>query len=184
MAVYSVEVAGPHNEYVRFGATGEKLRGRWDFRNTTHRDLSDPMKHLSRAASVIPGIILSLDTTKRVAKRIDPLVDTESGRKIMASINSVFERFSATFGGKKRGLEQSVYEELTDDQVKEWGYYMRQMLDTGLAVQVPGSADLPPLEDIRKKWVGKRRNDPFAVVRRDGEEKFIDEVADKKAVTA
>lgn len=181
MATYSVEIAGSKNEYVKFAPTKERLRGRWDFRNTAHKDLSETLKHISRVAPVIPGIILSLDTTKRIARRVDPLIETETGRKIMGDINSVLRRHTQEFGGEKHGLETAVHNELSDDDMKEWGYYMRQMIDSGYAQYVPGSAELPPIDDIRKKWLGKRRKDPFANFREDtGSLKYVDEVSDKK----
>jgi hypothetical protein len=182
MATYSVEISGSKNEYVTFAPTRERLRGRWDFRNVSHKDLSDTLKHISRVAPVIPGIVLTLDTTKRLAKRIDPLVETESGRKIMADINSVLRRYQQEFGGEKRGMDASVQEEMSDDNMKEWAYYMRQMIDSGFAQYVPGSTELPKLDEIRKNWVGKRRESPFGNGRPENM-KYVDVVEGKKAAT-
>lgn len=182
MAKYSIEVAGPGNEYTVFIPTKTRLRGRWDFRNTSHRRPSEELGELSRVAPVIPGILISLDTTTRKGQHVDPLKETDGGRKVLASVNAVQRRYSPVGEGDKKAYETQIFEELTNDQIKEWMFYMRSLVDQNLAQYVPGSTELPDIQTIRKTVVGKRRKDPMANSREDtSEEKFVDEVTDKKA---
>ena len=184
MAKYSIEIQGPQNNYALFIPTKERLRGRWDFRNTTHRDLSEELKEIARVAGVIPGRVVSLDTAAKKGSIIDPLKETADGRKIMAAINDIYRRYSVSSGGQKSPHETQEYE-LDQDTVKEWMFYMRSLVDQGLAQYVPGTTELPDIDTIRKTVVGKRRKDPLSNSRDDdGGTKYTDEVSDKKAVNA
>lgn len=182
MPVFSIEIAGPRNECVLFTPTGETIRGRWDFRNTAHRDLGEALKHVFIAAPIIPGMILRIDTDARSAKRIDPLKETEEGKAILAKINAVFLMYKQVFGGPKEAHETVEYNELTTDQIKEWVFYIRSLLDNKMATLIPGSDTPPTLLQIRKEWPGKRRKDPLGNNRDDDDDstRFVDEVKETR----
>ena len=186
MAKYSIEIAGPQNEYVLFVPTKDRLRGRWDWSNVTHRDTSEELKEIARVTrSGIPGRVVSLDTSAKRGSIVDPLKETAEGRKMLEAMNSVYRRYSASSGGEKAANETQVFEDLDQDNIKEWLFYMRSLVDQGYARHVPGSTELPDLQTIRRSIPGKRRKDPLANSREDtGEVKFVDEVTDAKAVKA
>jgi hypothetical protein len=143
-----IEIAAPLNRQVRFGPTGETLRGHWSHAVTGGRSVHESISQLHSVAPEIPGIYLSLDVHARVAKRYDPLRDTEEGRQLWAKIDDVLKRFPEALG-QMQPWDAAVYTELDDNQVKTWLYEMRKLVDDGLARVVPGSMPMPDRERIR-----------------------------------
>lgn len=188
MAKYSIEIASSQNGGTVFVPTKEKLRGRWDFRNTAHlsfkREGVEDVKIIARQTPVIPGIIISLDTSAKTGTTIDPLVSTEDGRKILASINNVIKEH-AGIRTEKKGHEPATFK-LNQDGVKAWMFYMRSLVDGDLAQYVPGSEKLPNVDEIKESVPGKLRRDPMFDYREYGEAfpEYVNEVADKKSVGA
>lgn len=167
MARFIIEVAGPRNESAMFNPIGqERLRGRWSHAKVAHRnkgqgEAGELLKELSLVAETIPGLLISLDTDKREGMIVDPLGELPDGRQIHAKIKPLFDRYTSNpldCGCDPR--PRSTYSDLSVDQIKEWAFYMRAMLDCQQAIEVPGTAKLPKKEEISTKWPGKRRRDP------------------------
>lgn len=158
MPKYTIEVAGPHNEYLLFQPTHERLRGRWDNALVGHRDKGEMMKGLSRV-HIIPGLYISLDTDKREGCRFDPLNTTEEGKRIWEQVSQVVREHKTEFGGEQKPWEPALYRDLTADQIKDWLWAMTSAFNAGYVRLVAGSPPLPTLDQIRK-LPGKRTRDP------------------------
>lgn len=157
MAKYSIEICGPRCESVIFNPTGTRVRGRWDFAQNAHRDKAEVMKALAYEVPQIPGKIIALDTDERKGRIFDPL-STGAGAAILAKVNEIFKGHGTVMEeGRAHPSEDST---LTVDSVKDWLYWMRRLVDAKLAVIVPGSLDLPALDDIRA-MPGRRLADPL-----------------------
>lgn len=164
MPQYGIEINGPHNENAVFSPTSTRLRGRWEMAKVAHRDrekshAGEAYKALAVRVAVIPGIYILLDTDKRAGTIMDPMAETKEGKDILAEVNAVFKEYPAFFGGQIEPVAKTTTA-LTIDQVKTWANYMRQMVDSGLAKGVGGTAVLPPRPEIAL-WPGKRRRDPL-----------------------
>lgn len=185
MAKFTVEISCKNNESVIFNPTKERLRGRLDSRNTAGRRPLPVQQEIFSRVSLIPGILVELDTDKQTGRCIDPLGETASGREILETINSVMRRNQATTGGEKKAWEPTTHK-LNQDRIKEWAFHMRSLIDCECAVYVPGSQELPTCEKIATEWKGKMRRDPLWDSREYSPEfpQYINEVADKTKVTA
>lgn len=155
MAVYSIEVNGPRDESIIFAPTQTKVRGRWDFRRSAHRDKSESMKRLAFEVPVIPGKIISLNTEAKAGCIVDPLASGE-GAKILEKINLIA---SETGGTETKAHPREDYK-LDVHGMKDWIYWMRRKLDSNEATLCEGSTEIPTLEEIAD-WPGRRLADPF-----------------------
>lgn len=159
MPQYAIEIAGPNNDRVLFPPLGAVIRGRWDQAKTAHLDKGEAMRALALVAHTIPGRMIAVDTDKMLGKVVDPL-GHESNKGLLEKLNAVFKAHSLVFGGGVKPYEDQTVS-LTVDTVKDWLYWMRRLVDNGMAQEVgAGYKSLPPLEDIRK-MPGKRRADPL-----------------------
>lgn len=156
MAVYVIEINGPQNESAIFLPLRQRLRGRWDFSKTHHREKSDEMRSLAVAAPVIPGICVALDTEKRQGVVFDSLAETEQGREVFRRIQQVYERFPAVFDQKIETWPKAEHK-LNVDEAKTWAHYMRQLVTDGYATSL--KTELPSAEQIAR-WPGRRLRDP------------------------
>lgn len=155
MAEYSIEISGPRDESIIFAPTQTKVRGRWDFQRTAHRDKLDSMKRLAYEVPVIPGKVIALNTSTKQGCIFDPL-STGEGAKILEKINAIAKEF----GDPESKAHPREDYKLDANGVKDWLYWMRRKLDNNEAVLVPGSAELPTLAEIAE-LPGRRLADPF-----------------------
>ncbi len=155
MAQYSIEVNGPKDESIIFAPTQTKVRGRWDFQRTAHRDKSEVLKRLAYEVPMIPGKVIALDSDAKKGCIFDPLGSGE-GKAILEKINAI----AKDTGGEVTAAHPTENYVLDVHGVKEWLYWMRRQVDAGMATVVPGSANLPTLEQIAE-LPGRRRADPF-----------------------
>jgi hypothetical protein len=185
MAKYAIEISGSLNERIVFQPTRLVIRGRWDRRNHAGRRELPLQQALFSRVQVIPGQVIELDTSAMVGRVIDPLESTQSGRAILQQINDIFKSHRMESGGEKRGKETET-NQLDKDGVKEWAFHMRNLMDAGMAIPVPGSVELPDSKKILSTWAGKIRSSPLSE-RIEFTEKYpqyLHEVEDKKAVAS
>lgn len=157
MAKYSIEINGPRCESVIFNPTGMRVRGRWEFAKNAHRDKAEVLKTLAFDVPVIPGKIIALDVDDKKGRIIDPLSSGE-GAAILKKVNEVFKDHGTVM---EQGLAHPSEDHvLTTDSVKDWLYWMRRLVDAGLAVVTSQSPELPPLDEIRA-MPGRRLADPL-----------------------
>ena len=145
-----IEICGEKNESVLFSVTNEHLRGRWNSAvsggRATHEALG--ALHAAMPGGYCPGIYLSFNPQERLCKRIDPLLDTDEGKKCWASMERVLKEHESILGNG-RPWPTVLYANLDDTDVKTWAYALRQLIDSKLARYVSGP-QLPPLSDIAK----------------------------------
>lgn len=156
MTIHVIEISGPQNESVIFLPLRQRLRGRWDFSKTHHREKSDEMRSLAVEVPVIPGICIALDTEKKTGTIFDSLAETDQGREVMRRIQGVYERFPFVFGEKVKTWDRAEHQ-LSIDDLKTWAHFMRALVNDGYAVTL--KSELPPQEQIAR-WPGRRRRDP------------------------
>jgi len=168
MPQYMIEVCGPKNDNHSWPMAGlESVRGRWNVANIAHRDMSPGLAALTQAVSVIPGRYICIDTDKQEGMVVDPLAETVEGRAICAKISEVLKRFNGMLEHDTANgvmAHPPVVKYLDVDGVKTWAYQMAQMVESGMAVNVPTAQPLPksggmgraiPPDSIRA-WPGKR----------------------------
>lgn len=175
-----IEVAGPQNNYLIFGPTSQRLRGRRDTAHTAHRSpTTDFMKAMQRI-HIIPGICVAVDTQKPEGKTdirgegviFDPLREDKDGQKIWEQIRDI----EKTHGQSETEPWPTARHPLTNDAIKDWLWAMRRAVDTGAARELPASTKLPSLAEIRA-LPGKRTRDPLNTGRQDKElKRYVDEV--------
>lgn len=157
MAKYSIEINGPRCESVIFAPTGTRVRGRWEFSKNAHRDKAEVLKSLAYNVSTIPGKVIAVDTEEKKGRILDPL-STGEGAKILAKINEVFKEHGTVM---EQGLAHPAEDySLTIDSLKDWLFWMRRLVDAGLAECTSGSTVLPELDEIRA-MPGRRLADPL-----------------------
>lgn len=157
MAKYSIEINGPRCESVIFNPTGMRVRGRWEFAKNAHRDKAEVLKTLAFDVPAIPGKVIALDVEEKKGRIVDPL-STGEGAKILAKVNEVFKDHGTVM---EQGLAHPAEDHvLTVDGVKDWLFWMRRLVDAGLAVVTSQSPELPPIDEIRA-MPGRRLADPL-----------------------
>lgn len=160
VATYKIRIDGPLNEQVGFAPTGDVLRGAWKNSAVASRDKGQAMNALS-AIPVIPGQYISIDTEEGVGLIGDEL-NTDEGKVILKESNRIMSQYPGEFGSAVREAgDDRIHEALTLDNVKDWVFKMRQLVDAGLAKDdSPGAGGLPTCEEVRK-WPGKRTADIY-----------------------
>ncbi|MAT51483.1 MAG: hypothetical protein CMK32_09905 [Porticoccaceae bacterium] len=137
-----------------FGPLSQRLRGRWEANKIVRFPISENsgLAGLMDAAPEIPGMYIWIDLEKRSAGAKDPLECTESGKRIMAKIQSHYKQVESAVVSPAEPIEITG---MTDDQIKDFLYWMRRSVDDGHAVAVANSPELPPMEKI-KQMPGRR----------------------------
>lgn len=143
----SIEICGPQNECVMFDPTQNKLRGRWSHHVSSGRSMHESLSRVQAASSVIPGMCVAITPQAASGRIFDPLRETEAGRDIWKRIAPILKAFE-NFFENGRPVPQKDFASLTADDIKEWLFRMRQLVDTGMAVLTPESAPLPTLAEI------------------------------------
>ncbi len=159
---YKIQIVGPKNERVAFPPVGKVLRGAWYSHVVAMKDKAAPMKELSQIPE-IPGMIVAIDTSKDSEGRskgaiLDGLTSPK-GKAVQERLAEIFQRNTAQLGSNYAPSEREEYE-LYDDEVKDWMYWMRRLVDLGLAEKYGNDPDLPTLDEIRG-MAGKRKGDPW-----------------------
>lgn len=151
---YILEIADDKNRGVIFGPLGVRLRGRWDSAKVAkfQHSESSSLGALYERVPVIPGMFVWIDLDKKAAGAFDPLEKTDNGRKLMDSIRNHYQKNESTV---VRPADEIQIENMNPDQIKDFLYWMRRILDDQKAVVVIGSSELPSLDAI-KKMPGKR----------------------------
>jgi hypothetical protein len=142
----AIEIACPLNRNLLWGPRNIVLRGRWDSHNLTPGDQSQAglLK-----MPVLPGIQLRLDARNRRATITDPLADDEN-RSLLNEANAVHE---AVFGSRFSPWDEVVYEDMSDDALATWMYWMMRAVNAGNARVLDGR--IPQREqDIRRTLPG------------------------------
>ncbi len=155
---YQIQVAGPANEWLVFGPTGQRLRGRCEFARC-QRNWADSVKELAQACPVIPGIILEIDTDRGIGTILDPLKETREGKEIFAKVQAVYQRHPQMFGEEVTPWPKSEHK-LDADGVKTWLWAFRSAVDCNLAIVPASSEPIPKQEDI-SAMPGRRVRDPL-----------------------
>jgi len=185
MARYIIEVAQSQNENHIFAPTRARVRGRWDFSNTAARNLgSEALREMAREVKVIPGQHILLDTDHARGVIYDPLLDTDDGRRVWLKLKGIISRYKHEFGSDLRPHDPSELSNLGADQIKQWLWEMRCLLDGNQAVLVSGSDPVPSFEEIAR-MPGRRLRDPMNTgVQEKDLKKFVDVVPEGKKQTA
>jgi hypothetical protein len=148
MAKYTIEFDGPNNENYRFAPSATTLRGAWRSHRVAHNDMNDAMKSMS-TVPYIPGMRVTLNTDERSATVLDPLATTDEGKQIWEKVLAKIKQHEAFFGAKQRLLPPITKANLTDSEMKTWAYYMAMAVESGYAVVLSDSQQLPSVEQIR-----------------------------------
>jgi hypothetical protein len=165
MPRYAIEIAGPRNERAIFSPIGkERLRGRWNFAKVAHLDKNkaangEALRELSLVAPLIPGLYIVLDTDRRIGSVLDPLGESQEGKRIQAEIKKIVERYRFALECGADPRPKVDYPSLSADDIKTWLFHMRTMVDTGIAEVPSGVAPLPTIAEIRA-MPGRRLRDP------------------------
>lgn len=147
---YVVEVATATNSNVLWPFTQDMMRGRWDFGRTAHRSISqdnEGMKTLAREVRSIPGLYVMVDKDTWTGRLFDPMVETEDGRKIKEKLDKVYKQYPVEFGGQHEMFKTKEVE-LTADTLKHWLEKMVQGVSSEVFVVVPGSEELPTMDEV------------------------------------
>lgn len=182
MPVFSVEVCSGSNDYWIFPPAQMRLRGHFSAAYVAHvNKTSDALRQLLSEVHDIPGIVVRVNTDQMKGEILDPLTNTPEGVRLLGRINEIFSNNPGDFPAKQRGWDLVPYE-LTTDTIKDWLYWMRRGLDSGVA-KLAGGSPLPTLDQIRA-MPGKRIADPLYTGQSTGEipgaqyglDKYTDEV--------
>ena len=153
---FTIEIADRLNRSHQFDPLNKSLRGRYSFANVAGQDMTEALRQLS-AVQIIPGIRLSVNLTARTLRMFDPLADRENA-DVMRQIKNIVHAYPGLLGSAHtRAWDEWTKEDATDDELKDWMYWMRIAVDIGSAVMVPGSLELPSIQFIRTKVPGRRR---------------------------
>lgn len=165
MAKVTIEIAGQNNEQYIWPVTQTALRGRWSASKVAKHDKSTALKALSEIEH-IPGLQVWIDTRAKTCGIYDPLGVNEKGepvsdvgQRIWRHIERVQQQNSTVFT-KTAPWEPVVQTDLTNDQLKEWTYWMARAVEGRHAIYADGSQQLPPISDI-VKLPGRIKNEPF-----------------------
>lgn len=161
--VFVAEVASKRNNSLWHGPTTEKLRGRWSAANVARQDMHQALREMSEIP-VIPGIRIVIDFEKRECRLEDPLRTTEAGQKIWEQVRTVLHHWKGMLGPHgMEPMETRVYPNATDDELKNWLYWLRRDVDAGSVEFLSNEStvkELPPLDRIRA-MPGRRVKAPF-----------------------
>lgn len=182
MPVFAVEVCSADNSYWIFPPAQMRLRGHFSAAAVAHvNKTSDALRRLLSEVHDIPGIVIRVDSERMRGEILDPLASTPEGTKLLARINEIFAGNPGDFPASQRGWD-SVPQELTNNTLKDWLYWMRRGIESGVAKLI-GQTPLPSLEQIQA-MPGKRIADPLYTGQSTGEapggqyglNKYTDEV--------
>jgi hypothetical protein len=136
----------PINGSVLFQPLAEKLRGRW----TTHKILHTTMHAaLQSMPSPIPGEMVGVNIATKTVRKFDPLSLPENA-DLWNAMKEHYRNYQEYFGMMNKlmpGYEQAGCDNTV---LKTWLYWMRRIVDAGVAIVVPKSAPLPNADLIKK----------------------------------
>jgi hypothetical protein len=161
--VVVVEIADPLNRQVLFGPNQERLRGRWDPHNLM---LGDTSSVGLMQMPVIPGVLVALDLREKRGSITDPLAAPENARLLAQTSNFHRELWKQAISPRP----SVVQEEMSDDDVATWLYWIMRVVIAGQARVVQGV--VPKDEKAVKKLVprGHIRKDFYNSMARRKEE--------------
>lgn len=161
LGVFEVEIAGPENEEWLFPPTQERLRGRYDALNVSHLDPGERLRALHKIAPSIPGLYLRVDTRKKTVAIVDPLRETDEGRRLWDAIKSQVSMIdsSSNIEPWKTRLIELRDSEGCDDTLKNWMHWIARGIGDGICRATSRSDKWPTLSEI-KSMPGRRKIDP------------------------
>lgn len=187
--IFVAEVASARNNSLHHGATGQLLRGRWTASHVARNSMHAALAAISEIP-VIPGIRIVIDCENRVCRLEDPLGTTDEGRAIWKQVKTVLDHYKGMLGPDgMQPMETKVYPNATDDELKNWLYWLRREVDAGYVEFLPALStvkELPPLDKIRA-LPGRRVRSPFDSRALSDDRKYTDcvpAVASKQPATA
>lgn len=140
----TIEIGDDRNRQVLFAPTQEKLRGRWsNFNSNGARSMHPSLAQMP----AIPGIYLRVNLAKRQLTRLDPLKDTEEGRRIWEQVQRILEADSAHFNMMKP-WDKVVVDNAPENQVKTWVYWFCRLVESNQAKVISG--ELPTKEELAR----------------------------------
>jgi hypothetical protein len=157
MPIVTIEIATKKNSNLLFGPNMERLRGRW---SRTNLKGGKSMHAALAEMPDIPGLYLTVDTTKRLLVVSDPLLETKDGKELNRRLELHLEQFESQFG-RMRAKPRVETEDATDEQIKTWLYWFRRLINNEQARVVSG--DVPELKDFAK-MPGKVVAEPFNIL--------------------
>jgi len=159
-----VEIGDDFNSNPDFKPLSITLRGRW---SANHVPRGTTAKHspLLKLPD-LPGMHLFLNVDERTARVVDPLQYEEN-----ASIKLAWREYQANL----EPLPEQVIEELDDQQVASWVYWIGRLIEKGEATLLDGSAALPDIDDLPGDPIISPFNARYGLPRTLGEMKlFLD----------
>lgn len=139
---FLVEVAGPKNENLMCPIDSKVCRGKWARKNLHGKQFEGDFT----AMPDLPGLCFVVNTHRRFVSRFDPLAD-EANAKLLKRA----QRIALALDGIKRRAEKPFRWEgqnLTNDLLKTFVFWIRRMVDIGLMQVVKGT--VPEWPEIRK----------------------------------
>ena len=166
----TIEVDNRGNSPVIFAPLQERLTCRWNFTNTLNRSISADAKGMRGLAMEfrdgIPGQCVQVDIEAFVGRVFYPQsLDKDLRRRVQA----IYKAHPATLGPVPDFGDPREFK-LGPDDMKEWLYAMSRMVETGLAVCVAGSGEMPTVAEVLK-MPGKIEADPHFQGQKGGEGK-------------
>lgn len=148
---YAIEVVTSKNGRLKFMPLARTVRGRWSATNIIGLDPNEDFKRIASIGE-IPGEIIWIDLEKREAGTADQLaLPANKGLwKTLVDFNKRVNKKDIEFKAP------SVSMDMDHNQIKDFLYWMARAVKAGHAQTVPGTPELPSLEDI-KKMPGKRQ---------------------------
>lgn len=139
---FAIEVFGSKNESIFWPPSSEALRGRFSWQNVSS---GRPEEDAITAMPDLPGVVLTVNSAKRLIKKSDPLNDPANAR-LLARAQKVGKSSRAV--GKKMVPDKTVSrEDVSDDELKTAAYWARRLLDVNL-VRVIGGV-VPDIDAIK-----------------------------------
>jgi hypothetical protein len=150
----TVEVWGDLCRNAMFPPTQERVRGRWDPHEMPPGDVSSVGL---LQMPVIPGMYVRVNVREKKAAVVDPLSFPEN----RALLDKVSESHHSLFQKRVTSVDPVVRENMNDDDLASWVYWMMRLVQGGSARLIKG--ELPATEDeVQKAFPrGKIRKDYF-----------------------
>jgi hypothetical protein len=136
---WAIEIDTRQNDAYLWPPTQDRLRGAWSPFN--YPPGSESSVGLFQMPP-FPGMQVRLNPRSRQAMIVDPL---ENNPDLMKQVS---ERFKHTFqmGNKSDGctwVKEKMHDNLSDDQIATWLYWMMRAVNSGFAKPTQGSAAIP-----------------------------------------
>lgn len=126
-----IEIADSRNGSVLWPITQSMLRGKWAQANIPAASMPEKLQGFPD----MPGIHIAIDSRRRAGTVFD-LLSRKSHESLLKEINDKHERI---WGCKCQPDKDINLRNMTDDQIKNWFYWIRRMLDSKQCVCVEGT---------------------------------------------